>query len=411
MKSGIASLLAIVLAAPVAAAQEVVALRVGRAETIANGTIEHAVILVEHGVITAVGQDLPIERGIPTIDLTELVVMPGLVNCRTRIGLDSRGGSGADIAARASAELYADQEVWARVLEKGVTTLGIYPAGTGIPGLAAAIRPSGDSAAAMTVKDPAYLQMYLRAERSSKKLFTDAFDKLDKYLEKVAKDREKHEKDSKDSKDKKDAKPFQPPQPDEDVRPILDLVTGRLRAVIGIRKAADWLHLLDVIGKREFEFDLQCDLRDDLDLFYVKEAIGERKLRVIFDPRIVAHPGTRRDRNFAAEFVAAGAKLALSPRADSVEAHEEWLSQVGELVRFGLDRQAALRAVTLEPAHVLGIGDQLGSIEVGRKANLIFFDGDPFDPSRRLQGVMLEGRFVAGERFVGKSSTARVLGL
>lgn len=399
MKSIAFCLLALGAAAPDALAQDVFALRVGRAETISQGTLEHAVILVEGGVITVVGQDLPVERGIPILDLPDAVVMPGLVNCRTRIGVDSRGGGGADLTARASAELYPRQDVWAELLEVGVTTLGIYPPGTGIPGLAVAVKPEGETAAEMIVKDPAYLQIYLRSDRSSKKLFTDAFDKLDKYLEKVEKEREKFEKDLEKEKDKekKDAAVFKPSQPEEDVRPLLDLVTGRLNAVIGIRKAGDWLHLLDVLKERKFDFSLQCDLRDDLDLFYIKDEVGKRGLRVIFDPRVVQHPSTRRERNLPAEFVAAGAKLALSPRADSVRAHEDWLQEVAELVRYGLDRQVALRAMTLEPAHVLGLGDKLGSIEAGRAANFVFYDRDPFDPAVKRLGVMIGGRFVSGD--------------
>ena len=56
------------------------AIRVGKAETIAHGTIEHAVILIEDGKITAIGQDLPIERGIPVLDRPHWTAMPGLVH-------------------------------------------------------------------------------------------------------------------------------------------------------------------------------------------------------------------------------------------------------------------------------------------------------------------------------------------
>jgi len=57
----------------------------------------------------------------------------------------------------------------------------------------------------------------------------------------------------------------------------------------------------------------------------------------------------------------------------------------------------ALRALTLEPAAVLGVEARLGSLEKGKDANMIFFDGDPLEPSSRLKAVMLDGRFVFGE--------------
>lgn len=378
------------------AQSDLYALRVDRAETISHGTIEHAVILVENGRIIAVGQDLPIERGIPIIDAPGMVAMPGIVNPRSRAGMDSRGGSGAEPQTRASGELYARQGIWRQMLEVGVTTLGLYPPGTGIPGLSVAVRPHGDSEQAMIVRDPAYLTIYLRSDRNSKKLFTDTFEKLDKYLEKVAEERKKFDQEVKDKKRKED-EVFQPSQPDEDVRPLVALAAGQIRALVTLRKAGDWLHFLDVLGKREFEYSLHFDLRDEIDVFLVADQIGQRNLRVVVNPTIVTHPGTRRERNLAKELSDAGARIVFSPASDSVGAHRDLLRSVAEIVRYGLDRQVALRALTLEAAGVLGLEDQLGSIEPDRVANLLLFDGDPFDPASQLKAVILEGRIVQGE--------------
>src|SRR5688572_6427302 len=70
------------------------AIRVGKAETASHGTLEHAVILIENGKIVTIGEDLPIERGIPVIDKDpEWTVMPGLVNAYSRLGMDGEGGN------------------------------------------------------------------------------------------------------------------------------------------------------------------------------------------------------------------------------------------------------------------------------------------------------------------------------
>jgi imidazolonepropionase-like amidohydrolase len=105
-------------------------------------------------------------------------------------------------------------------------------------------------------------------------------------------------------------------------------------------------------------------------------------------------PFTRRDRNLPAEFVAAGAKLAFVPRSDSQAAYRSWLTDVGSVVRFGLDREVALRALTLEPAEVLGVADRVGSLAAGKDANLILLDGDPLEPATRIQMVILDGKNV-----------------
>ena len=129
----------------------------------------------------------------------------------------------------------------------------------------------------------------------------------------------------------------------------------------------------------------------------MKEKIGERGLIAVLDPTITLQASTRRERNIPAEFSQAGARLALVPRSDNASGHELWLKHVGELIAAGLDRQAAVKAVTIEPAHVLGLGERLGSIDVGKDANLVFWNGDPFEAGTEVQAVMLEGDFVYGE--------------
>lgn len=179
-------------------AAELVAIRVGRAETIADGTIENAVVLIDGSKIAVVGEDLPVERGIRVIDRPDWVVMPGIVNAYSRYGLDSSGSSKSTPAQKASAELHADPELHERVLRHGVTTLGLYPAGSGIPGLAVAVKPVGASAQEMILADDVYLKIILRSNKASKKMLRDGFEAADKYAEKEAKAREKWEKASAD---------------------------------------------------------------------------------------------------------------------------------------------------------------------------------------------------------------------
>jgi imidazolonepropionase-like amidohydrolase len=390
----------------------VYALRVGRAETVANGAVEHAVVLVENGKITVVGEDLPVERGIPTFDHPDWVLMPGLVNCKSRAGLSGRAGNDSKPEVKASDELYPQTSTYTALVEAGVTTLGLHPAGEGIPGQAVAVRPSGSSSEEVILRDPAYLLIELRSNVKSKRMVMDAFGEADEYGEKVEKAREKWEKDLEKQKkaekkkkddDKKDEdekeeekvpETFTPPEPDADVKPFLDLRAGKLTALVDISKAADYLHLLDALGDEEIGYSLFCNLRDDIDLYEVSERIGETGVRIVLSPEITLQPFTRRDRNLPAEFAAAGAKLAFVPRSDTTTSHRTWLVDAGNLVRFGLDREDALRALTLEPAEVLGVADRVGSIEAGKDANLILLDGDPFEPATRIQMVILEGENV-----------------
>src|SRR5262245_54944192 len=435
MTTMLALLSTILLQAPARAGGDLVAIRVKRAETVAHGPVEHALILVSDGKIVEIGEDLPVERGIPVLEHDDWVATPGLVNAHSRAGNDRGGGRGFEPQLLATPEIDPRNETWEELLELGVTTLGFYPDGQGIPGQAVVIQPHGKSVQDMLVAAPAYLQVYLQANASSKKALRDAFQKVDEYEEKVAKEREKWEKEQekkkksskkeeekKDEKDKKEepkpeekkegslsqedekkeekkdekkADVFVPPAPDEKVKPFLDLRKKALTAMMSIRKAADYLHLLDVVDKeKDVQWSLQFPLADDGDLYEVAPKIGEKKLLVVTVPEITLQTNGLRERNIPAELARAGAKLALTPRSDTVQGHRDWLPDVGRLIGQGLPREAALAAVTLEAARVLGLAEKLGSLEKDKTANIVFWSGDPFEPSSRVRAVMLGGQFV-----------------
>ncbi len=422
------------------------AIRARRAETISHGLIEYAVILIENGKIAAVGPDLPIERGIPVVDLPdEWTVMPGLVDAYSRVGLDGEGYTGSRPDVLASAELYPAAEVYADVLEKGVTTLGQYPAGNDLPGQAVAIRPAGKTTAEMILRDKSYLKLVLRANAASKKLLSDGFKKVDEHIEKEKKNREKWDADQekkkksaskseketekketekkdgeekkedekketekkdeaqKDEEKKDEKKPeagadeYKPLEIDPKTLPFFELREGKLRALVSIANAGEYLHLIDAIGEEKFEWDLRIPLTRDIDIFNVTDKIGERKLRIVCEPSITLQPGTMRQRNLPAELSRAGAKIVFVPRTDATWSMERWLRDVGEISAAGLDRQVALRAVTQEPADLLGVGERVGSLDAGKDANLLILRGDPLETGTRVQAVILEGRIVFGE--------------
>ncbi len=421
------SFLSVALAASATAAPapaDLLAIRVGRAETVSHGAIEHAVLLVEDGVIVAVGADLPVERGIPVLDRPEWTVMPGLVLPYSRLGLDGRAGAEFNPEVSPAAEILPRSEDYEDVLEFGITTLGIYPPGNGVPGQALALRPKGDSLKEMLIEEGVYLKLYFRADARSKKMVKDAWAKVDEYDEKVAKAKEKWTKDQEKSKsskkpaegEKKDdekpaekpaeksaesskgaAKAFVPPPPDDKVKPFLRVRDGKLLPLVSISQSADWAHWLDAIGERKFDFALRVVMQRDLDLYEVQEEIAKRGCMLVMEPEISYQVGTMRQRNLPAEFANAGAKVVLIPRGEELDAHEAWRRDVGELVKYGLSREAALASMTLNGAALMGLDKQFGSLEKGKVANLLFLNGDPLEPATQVVAVMLDGQIVHGE--------------
>jgi hypothetical protein len=312
------------------------------------------------------------------------------------------------------------QEVWEDVLEHGVTTLGLHPPGNEIPGQGAVVRPAGDSVEAMVLRDPAYLLVHLIADSDSKKALKGGFERVDAHEEKVEKARQKWEKEKekrakKAKKDKKASKedggaaaeeaeegseeelaPFEPPAPADDVAPFQRLRSGELRALVSIRKAADYLHFRDALGDEPMQWDLRVPMYGESDLFEILEELAQAQARVVLESELVLQAATRNRRNLPAELTRAGVPVVLLPEEDSLDGLERWRTDVALLVKAGLDREAALAAVTLEPAEQLGDAERVGSLEAGKDANLVFTSGDPLEPTSRIEAVMLEGRFVHG---------------
>jgi imidazolonepropionase-like amidohydrolase len=66
----------------------------------------------------------------------------------------------------------------------------------------------------------------------------------------------------------------------------------------------------------------------------------------------------------------------------------------GLAVKDGMDEMEALKAITINPAEVLGIKDRVGSLEAGKDADIVIFDGHPFDVTSKSEFVLINGEIV-----------------
>jgi len=93
------------------------------------------------------------------------------------------------------------------------------------------------------------------------------------------------------------------------------------------------------------------------------------------------------------EFHKAGVKYALEAQTGALATRYLWF-QAATAVSFGVPRAEALRAITLTPAELIGVGDRVGSIEAGKDANLLLITGDPLDSKTWVDTVLIEGKTV-----------------
>jgi imidazolonepropionase-like amidohydrolase len=93
-----------------------------------------------------------------------------------------------------------------------------------------------------------------------------------------------------------------------------------------------------------------------------------------------------------AELQKRGVKIALSSFSDGPSADSRNLPYAaGYAVAYGLPYDEAMKAITLNPAEMFGVGDKLGSLDVGKVANVVIANGDPLDVRTSVQQVFIEG--------------------
>ena len=119
--------------------------------------------------------------------------------------------------------------------------------------------------------------------------------------------------------------------------------------------------------------------------------LGDAKPMLLFEPGFV-----RRDEgrwiNDAADGARAGLPVALGSGGVAGSAYIALHASHG--IRYGLDPQAALAAITSVPAEMFGLADRVGSLAKGLDGDLVVFDGDPFEPTSRVQLVVVGGEVV-----------------
>lgn len=417
--------------------EDFVVVKGARIITVSGDEIKSGTIVIKNGVIEAVGKNVEIPFPARIVDGSGLVVMPGLINPCALLGNRAYSRGGVQAHMKVADEFDPDEEMLEDLLKAGFTTLGFRPSGSGIPGTAMAARPLSDCDDRRVLNPSAYVFMEADSPSRDKLLLKSAFDTALKEIEKQEKakkdwdekqkkaaeetkkkaeaekkqaeqkgekkDQPKPEPEKKDDEGKKDEKKepatFTPPPINPPYGPLVDLIQKKdgVRAFVAFGQASDYIHFEDGLKDYEFAHDYVLrNNRSDCDLPLVAEKLGEKKARVVVMPMINFRPLTRNRFNLPRLLAEAGCSVALRPSSDTVQAHTEFLRQVAILVSAGFDRGDALKAMTLNPAEMLGIADRVGTIETGRDADLLILTGDPFDLATRVDSVMVKGQLVEG---------------
>lgn len=184
----------------------------------------------------------------------------------------------------------------------------------------------------------------------------------------------------------------QPPAPDLAKEALVRVLDGELSLLVTANTATEIAAALRL--QREFGFDLVLD--GAAESYLLLDEIREAGVPV------VVHPPMSRVRNASFETASmlaeAGIPFAIQTGfEDYVPKTRVLLWEAAIAAANGLGREGALEAVTLGAARILGIDDRVGSIEVGKDADLVLYDGDPFEYTSHVCGVVIESEVFSRE--------------
>lgn len=179
------------------------------------------------------------------------------------------------------------------------------------------------------------------------------------------------------------------PNVDEAMESMRALIEKRATAVVRVQRAP----AIEAVAKAMTEADIRYVLHGADDLVDTPDMLEAP--HVMLGPNLV-----RREEG---KIINAPARLADAGAVVSIvtgdNAGSRYIAEHAmHAIRYGMDPQAALHALTLGPAKMFGIDDRIGSLERGKDADLVVFSGSPFDPTSRVQLVVCNGRVVFDAR-------------
>jgi len=397
-----------------------IVLRGGKLMTISHGTIENGTLVMENGKITAVGAaaSVKVPKNARVIDVTGMTVYPGLIDSETHLGLTeiSLDTTTNDLEETSDAIMphmhvydafHAESDLIPVTRMNGVTNAIVAPATRDtLPGQDAFVQLAGKSSDEMLlVRDIAMPLNFTGAQRRNESFQTakfpqtrmgmaaqlrQAFIDAQDYAQKLA-DYEKKAADW--EKEKKGDKPS-PPKRDLKLEALLPYLEGKRPVVLAAEEPSDLKVALGLAA----EFKLKVILNHVSHSQILLDEIAATRLPVIVGP-IYETPkdDERYDSVFKlpAELVRRGVKIAFA----SYDEHNvrNLPYQAGYAVAYGLSREEAMKAMTLNPAEIWGVADQLGSLDVGKTANVVVADGDPMEVRTDVKRVFIAGHEVPME--------------
>jgi imidazolonepropionase-like amidohydrolase len=388
-----------------------IAITGGRVVPIEGDPVDGGTVLLRDGKIAAVeGPGFTVPDGVDVVDATGKWVLPGFIDAHAHAGVseEAEGWAGQDTNERTSpvtAQVRALDAInpadlgFRDAITGGILAVNVNPGSANpIGGQTAAIKCWGRTVDEMVLREPAGLKSALgenpkrvygeRKETPSTRLGTaavirSAFVEALNYQAKL---------------DAAAAAAVAAPGSPAAAPVGRDLKLEALCRVL--RREIPWrqhCHRADDIATamrmaREFGYDLVID--HGTEAYLLADQIAAASIPVIIGPLFTSRSKVElRNRSLAnpGRLAAAGVTIAITTDHPVVPIHF-LIHQATLAVKEGLDPVTALRAVTINPARIIGCDDRIGSLTAGKDADVVIWSGDPLDVMSRAERAYVDGR-------------------
>ena len=345
--------------------------------------IENGCLLIDQGKIAAIGTELPIPPGAEVIDACGRLVTPGCIDAHCHIGLDNEamGWEGADfneIVDPLTPQMRAIDSInpldpgFADAVRGGVTTACTGPGSANVVGgTFAVIKLQGKRVDKMILKNPAAMKCAFGenpkacyGKNGSKapmtRMGTAAL--LRELLFKAKRYRE-------------DRLAGKNPNFDMKLEAMLPVMSGEIPMKCHCHRADDILTAVRIVR----EFGLRATLDHCTDGALIADELAEEGFPVLIGPSL-GHKSKIElvNKSFTTPGVLSRAGLPVCIITDAPVIPLQYLPMcAGLAVNSGLDLAEAWKAITITPARVLGVEDRVGSLEVGKDADIVIWTSDP----------------------------------
>ncbi len=382
---------------------EPVALQGATIHTVTSGVIENGTIVLENGVITAIGTDVDIPARARVVDATGKHIYPGLIDAFSTVGIAEIGA--VDVSndvnelgdfnpnVRADIAVNAESRHIGTTRSAGVLTTLTTPGGGLVSGMSSALALEGWSWEEMSMQSAAALNVNWPNPNPGR------FRGFGGFRFGPQEDRPSYEEQVQQLKDffgearaYRDAVAAgQQVRSDSRYAAMIPVFDGEIPVVVAADGAAQ---INDAITwAREEGFRIV--IRGGQDAIHVADRLVAEDIPVILTSTMAA-PGRQYEGydgaySMPARLHEAGVRFAISGGSGALYSNRLPF-EAGVAVAFGLPEEEALKAVTINPAQFLGLDDRVGSLEPGKQATFLITTGTPLDMTSDIEQAYIQGR-------------------